>query len=133
MKKQISVVGAAVVHEGKVLCAKRGPQMSLPGMWEFPGGKIEQGESPEDALGREMREELLCEITVGESITTSSYDYDFGIVTLITFYATLTGPEPTLTEHAEIRWIPASELNSVNWAPADVSAVEIIMRELGRR
>lgn len=103
--------------------------MSLAGAWEFPGGKIEQGESPQDALAREMREELLCIVTIGELVETTTYEYDFGVVTLTTFYATLAEGEPKLTEHSEIRWIPVADLESVEWAPADVPAVTRIMRD----
>ncbi|MCC2028587.1 (deoxy)nucleoside triphosphate pyrophosphohydrolase [Microbacterium sp. YMB-B2] len=130
MKKQINVVGAVVVRDGTILSAQRSASMSLPGMWEFPGGKIEAGETPEQALRREMQEELLCTIDVGAHVETTSFEYDFGVVTLTTFYATLVEGEPRLTEHAEIRWIAAADLDSVTWAPADVPAVHRIMSDL---
>ncbi|MFD6698632.1 MULTISPECIES: (deoxy)nucleoside triphosphate pyrophosphohydrolase [unclassified Microbacterium] len=129
MKKQINVVGAVVMRNGTVLSAQRSPLMSLAGSWEFPGGKIEPGETPQDALAREMREELLCTISIGDHVETTAHEYDFGVVTLTTFYATLIDGEPKLTEHSEIRWIPVPDLLSVDWAPADVPAVERIMRD----
>ncbi|WP_231444674.1 (deoxy)nucleoside triphosphate pyrophosphohydrolase [Brevibacterium zhoupengii] len=127
MKKEINVVGAVVVDRGKILSAQRSESMSLPGMWEFPGGKIEPGETPRAALVREMQEELLCTVEIGDEVATTRYEYDFGFVTLTTFYAILVDGEPQLTEHSEIRWIDAADLNSVEWAPADVPAVETIM------
>lgn len=127
MKKEINVVGAVVTNDGKILSAQRSESMSLPGMWEFPGGKIEPGETPRAALVREMQEELLCTVEIGDQVASTRYEYDFGFVTLTTFYATLVDGEPRLTEHSEIRWIDAADLDSVEWAPADVPAVETIM------
>jgi 8-oxo-dGTP diphosphatase len=127
MKKRINVVGAVLTQGTKVLAAQRGPQMSLAGMWEFPGGKIEQGETPQQALRRELQEELLCTAEIGDKVTTTEHEYDFGIVILTTFYGTIVDQEPTLTEHAEVRWVEASDLASLTWAPADVPAVELVV------
>lgn len=124
MKKQINVVGAAIVKDNKILCAQRGPEGSLPNMWEFPGGKIEKDETPMEALVREITEELECRVKVGEQIDVTSYEYDFGIVTLTTFYCELIEGTPQLTEHAEVRWLAPAELNELEWAPADIPAVE---------
>lgn len=126
MKKRINVVGAVIKHEGRILCAQRGPTGSLPGMWEFPGGKIEPGETPREALEREISEELRCLVTVGDRVTTTDHEYDFGIVSLTTFYCDLISGAPALTEHKEVRWLPPSELGSLTWAPADVPAVQLI-------
>src|SRR5690606_33833695 len=104
VKKQINVVGAVIVEDGRVLCVQRGPDGSLPGMWEFPGGKVEPGESPEDALAREIREELECDIAIGEKVPTTSHEYGFGVVNLTTHYCRLLGGTPRLVEHADLVW-----------------------------
>lgn len=123
MKKEIGVVGAVIVRDGEILCAQRGSAGALPGMWEFPGGKIEPGETAREALEREIREELRCDVEVGEQIESTRYEYDFGFVTLTTFYCRLTSGTPSLTEHAEVRWLKPADLDTVEWAPADVPAV----------
>lgn len=129
MKKQINVVGAVIRRDGKILCAQRGLGGSLPGMWEFPGGKIETGETPREALQREIVEELQCQVSVGELVTTTSHDYDFGLVILTTFYCELVEGTPILSEHEAVSWLLPSELHTLVWAPADVPAVELVERE----
>lgn len=126
MKKQINVVGAVIVRDNEILCAQRGLAGSLGGMWEFPGGKIESGETPRKALEREIREELLCTVKVGDEVTSTTYEYDFGSVTLTTFYCELLEGEPQLTEHEDVRWLKRNELSTLEWAPADIPAVENI-------
>lgn len=122
-KRRINVVGAVLIRDDKVLAAKRGEDMSLPGLWEFPGGKIEPGESPQDALRRELEEELLCTAVIGDHLETTEHEYEFGTVILTTYFCALESEEPQLTEHAEIRWLAVEELWSVEWAPADIPAV----------
>ncbi|MCC3723776.1 (deoxy)nucleoside triphosphate pyrophosphohydrolase [Staphylococcus haemolyticus] len=126
MKKVINVVGAIIYSEGKILCAQRSENMSLPLMWEFPGGKIEPEESEKEALIREIQEEMKCDLVVGDKVTTTEHEYEFGIVRLTTFNCTLNNQMPTLTEHKEIKWLHAGELKTLQWAPADIPAVEMI-------
>ncbi|TFC36233.1 (deoxy)nucleoside triphosphate pyrophosphohydrolase [Cryobacterium sp. TMT2-42-4] len=129
MKKRIEVVGAVLTRGATILAAQRSSTMSLPGMWEFPGGKIESNESPQEALLRELEEELLCSAEIGEHIETTEHEYDFGIVILTTYYCSLIGKEPRLTEHSEIRWVQAAELDQLEWAPADIPAVARVMKD----
>jgi 8-oxo-dGTP diphosphatase len=126
----IEVVGAVIVRDGLVLCVQRGPDGSLPGQWEFPGGKVELGEEAAAALAREIHEELLCHVEVGDKVTTTAHDYDFGTVNLTTYYCELISGTPTLTEHSQLRWLPGTDLASLDWAPADVPAVKQIVRDL---
>jgi 8-oxo-dGTP diphosphatase len=124
MKKNLYVVGAVIVENGKILCAQRGPSKSLPLKWEFPGGKIEEGESPQEALRREINEEMQCEIEIGEQVEHTVYEYDFGVVHLTTYYCKLTEGIPILTEHVSFKWLSPNELKSLDWAPADIPAIE---------
>ncbi|PGX17471.1 8-oxo-dGTP diphosphatase MutT [Priestia megaterium] len=124
MKKDIYVVGAVIVEDEKILCAQRGPTKALAYKWEFPGGKIEEGESPQDALRREISEEMHCKVHISEQVEHTVYEYDFGIVHLTTFYCKLIEGSPVLTEHVSIKWLPPSELSSLDWAPADIPAIE---------
>jgi 8-oxo-dGTP diphosphatase len=126
LKKQIVVVGAVIVRDGLILCAQRGSAGALGGMWEFPGGKVEADEAPREALEREITEELGCRVDVGEELTTTTHEYDFGLVTLTTFYCMLIDREPHLTEHQAVLWLSPADLLSVDWAPADIPAVELI-------
>jgi 8-oxo-dGTP diphosphatase len=98
-------------------------------MWEFPGGKIEPGESPREALEREIVEELHCRVEVGETITGTTYEYEFGIVTLTTFYCELVEGEPEVSEHQAVLWLQPAELRSLEWAPADIPAVDLIQQK----
>ncbi len=130
LRKNIFVVGAVIVRDGLVLCAQRGLEGSLPGLWEFPGGKIESGESKPEALRREISEELGCGVSVGHEITTTVHEYEFGIVHLTTFYCQIEEGAPSLSEHSEMRWLKPSDLDSLDWAPADIPTIDIISSEL---
>jgi 8-oxo-dGTP diphosphatase len=127
---RIHVVGAVITRDGLVMCAQRGHEGNLPGLWEFPGGKIEQGESKKAALVREISEELGCTVEVGDEVTTTTHEYEFGEVTLTTFYCSLVSGTPTLTEHTAITWLRPDELHTIAWAPADIPAVARIRADL---
>lgn len=130
MKKRVSVVGAVIASDGLVLCAQRGQNGTLPGMWEFPGGKIELGETMQEALKREIYEELGCTVEVGSKITSTIYEYEFAEVELTTFYCRILAGTPFSSEHMELRWLDPSALNELIWAPADISTVDQIRLDL---
>ena len=118
-------MGAIIENDNKeILCALRGPEMTLPNYWEFPGGKIEQGESKEEALKREIQEELGCTIEVFDHVEDTTYEYEKVIVRLETFMAKVVSGIPEVSEHAELKWMTRQELPSLNWAPADIPAIE---------
>lgn len=133
MHARINVVGAVIVRNGTVLCAKRGPDGAMGGLWEFPGGKIEPGETPQQALVREIEEELRCTVTVGEEVEHTVHESDFGAISLTTFYCELMVGTPQRTEHAALTWLAPEALHSLEWAPADVPAVERIITHFASR
>lgn len=130
MTEIIHVVGAIIHNDnGQILCALRSEKMSLPGYWEFPGGKVESNESPETALIREIKEELHCDIKVGQFIEDTTYTYDLFTVRLVTYFAEIINGTPIAYEHSELKWVPFKELYSLQWAPADIPAVERVIQQ----
>lgn len=127
MKKKVSVVGAVIFNEkNEILCALRSPAMSLPNYWEFPGGKINEGEMPQEALVREIKEELGCLITVGEKIEEVEHEYENIIVHLATYKVHIDFGIPKALEHAELKWVHVNNLLELKWAPADIPTVGIL-------
>lgn len=125
VKKSIHVVGAIIENErDEILCALRSPEMTLPNYWEFPGGKIEAGESKKEALKREIREELECTIEVYDHIEDTIYEYEKIIVRLETYMAKIISGTAVATEHARLKWVSKKDLSTLNWAPADIPAVK---------
>jgi len=121
----ITVVCALIIRNDTVLCAQRSERMALPLKWEFPGGKLEDGEAPEEALKREIMEELAIDITVGRALNVTEYTYKNGrTIRLLPYLATMASDqEPVANEHAELRWVKAFDLLDLDWAAADVPIV----------
>lgn len=130
--KKIEVVAAAIIDDQQVLAMQRSQAMTLPGFWEFPGGKIETGESDTEALIREIKEELTVDIEIIEYINEYSYTYDFGLVSLKVYTAKITSGSIQMIEHSDKKWLKAEELLDLNWAPVDIPAVEILASQLAQ-
>ena len=116
--KTIEVVAAIIIKEGRVFATQRG-YGEFKGWWEFPGGKIESGEFPQEALKREVREELDAEIEVKELLETVEWDYPNFHLTMHCFICSLLSESLHLNEHEAATWLTLDTLNSVKWLPAD--------------
>ena len=123
--KKVEVVAAIICREGRIFATQRG-YGEWKDWWEFPGGKIEAGETPEDALRREIREELSTEISVDEFFCTVDYDYPAFHLTMHCYLCSLLTEALHLNEHEAARWLAKDELDSVQWLPADKSIIERI-------
>ena len=127
--KTMKVVAAIIVHEDKVFATQRGYGEFKDG-WEFPGGKVESGETPEVALIREIEEELDTEIEVQELLDTVEYDYPTFHLSMDCFISTVKSGDLVLKEHEAAKWLTLETLDSVDWLPADLSLVDKIKKYL---
>lgn len=127
--KSIEVVAAIIRHEDKIF-ATQGGYGDFKDGWEFPGGKMEAGETPQEALIREIKEELEVDIEVGELVETVECDYPKFHLTMHCFFCTITGGELILKEHEAAKWLTSETLESVDWLPADVGLIPKIRQAL---
>lgn len=127
--KTIRVAAAVIFHEGRLYATERG-YGPWRDWWEFPGGKIENGETPEEALVREIHEELAAGIKVDRYLTTVEYDYPAFHLSMDCFWCSLAEGHLTLLEHQAAKWLPLDNLRQVNWLPADVLVIEAIENEI---
>ncbi len=126
MRKHITVSAAVIIQNKMVFCAQRKDQGELAQKWEFPGGKLEIGEIPENALIREIKEELDSTISILEKLTTVEHQYTTFDITMHAFLCQLVDGSLTLSEHLDSRWLSKDQLFSVDWAEADIPIVEIV-------
>lgn len=123
--KTIEVVAAVIKHENKIFATRRG-YGDFENMWEFPGGKIEAGETREEALIREIKEELELDIKISKYITTVDYDYPNFHLTMHCFMCDVCGGEMHLNAHNAVKWVMIEELDNLRWVPADILVVKKI-------
>ena len=132
MKKTIEVAAAVIRREhGRILLARRAPGQAFAGKWEFPGGKLEAGETPEQCLARELREEFAIEVAVGGYVCSSRTEYANVIVEMHAYEVRYAGEEFRLTDHDAVAWVAPHELSSYEMPEADIPIVERLMAKGG--
>ena len=123
--KIVNVVAAIIRDGNKIFATQRGYGEFKDG-WEFPGGKVEAGETPQAALKREIEEELETEIEVGDYLTTIEYDYPTFHLSMRCYWARIIEGKPVLLEHEAAKWLTVDTIDSVEWLPADMTIIEIV-------
>ncbi|WP_117168137.1 (deoxy)nucleoside triphosphate pyrophosphohydrolase [Paraliobacillus sediminis] len=130
MKKTVKVVAAIIENDmNEILCALRSPNMSIPNMWEFPGGKVEEGEDLYAAVVREIDEEMDCKVVAQELFNEHTHEYAAFIINLIAIKCKVVEGTPIRSEHSKLIWLKRENLTSLKWAPADIPAVEQLIKE----
>lgn len=124
----IEVTCAIIIHEGKVLVTQRSADMPHPFKWEFPGGKLKTGESPEKCINREIREELGISIRAEQLMPSVLHNYDYNSIKLIPFICSYHGGNIVLKEHRSYRWVDISKLDTLDWLEADIKIVNRLDR-----
>jgi len=143
-KKHVQVAAAVITRTNadgttEIFCAQRpGPKPEKEAnetnyKWEFPGGKLEQGETPEQALVREIKEELDTEIAINKFVTTVTYEYNSFIITMHCYFCTVKSGSLVLKEHLASRWLTIQQLNCMDWAPADIEAVKAVIKNIPKK
>lgn len=120
----VRVTAAVLAKNGKLLIAQRKPTLKLARKWELPGGKVETGETPEDCLARELKEEFDIEVTIGEYLGSHVHHYEFGTIRLMGYRAFHDAGEIKLTDHSRIAWVTPDQLAEFDFAAADLPIVE---------
>lgn len=129
-RKHLHVTCAIIEHHGRVLAAQRSASMGMPCKWEFPGGKIQPGESLEECLQREIREELAVEISLAGPLSPATHAYPSLTVTLYPFICSIIDGEIELLEHSAALWLPPEKLPTLDWAEADLPVLTAYLRQL---
>ncbi len=117
------VTAALLTKDGQILVAKRNAETKLANKWEFPGGKVEEGESPEECLRRELKEEFNIDVSVGEYLGDSIYEYEHGTIQLLAYWVEWRSGELELRDHEDFRWVRLEDLFGFDFAPADLPIV----------
>lgn len=127
MRRILHVVAAVIMRDGAVLACRRLPEKSAGGLWEFPGGKVEEGETLGEALRREIAEELATDVFVLGELTTDDTDLEDVTIRLSCLRCELVGPAPeTSSDHDRIEWVPTNRLSDLEWAAPDLPAVNML-------
>jgi 8-oxo-dGTP diphosphatase len=130
LKKLVKVVAAIIENEkNEILCALRSPEMAIPNMWEFPGGKVEKDEDIYSALKREINEELNCTIETIDLFHDNTHEYDTFIINILCITCKVVNGTPVPSEHSKLIWLKRENLDSLKWAPADIPAVEKLISQ----